>query len=115
MATMTMTAAKAAPTPLIIALKEAGMTAFVVFMLCFLMIGFETQASQGQPLGFVTRFGAIVWGILLVPLGRVVLVLNRHGRPMPALIGGTLAFLYLFGGAVVALAFDVLVIPFNDF
>ena len=33
MATMTMTAAKAAPTPMLVALKEAGMTAFVVFML----------------------------------------------------------------------------------
>jgi hypothetical protein len=51
MATMTMTAAKAAPTPLTVALKEAGMTAFVVFMLSFLMIGFETQASQGQAMG----------------------------------------------------------------
>src|SRR5690349_7106380 len=112
MATITMTAAKAAPTPMLVALKEAGMTAFVVFMLSFLMIGFESQATQGQPLTFVTRFGAIVWGILLVPLGRIALVLDRYGQPKPALIGGTLAFLYLFGGAVIALAFNVLVIPF---
>ena len=115
MATMTMPAAKAAPTPVTIALKEAGMTAFVVFMLTFLMIGFETGASQGQAMTYVTRFGAIAWGILLVPLGRIAMVLDRHGQPMPALIGGGLAFVYLFGGAVIALAFDVLVIPFNDF
>jgi branched-chain amino acid transport system permease protein len=115
MATMTMTAAKAAPTPMTVALKEAGLTAFVVFMLCFLMIGFETQASQGQPLGFVTRFGAIAWGIVLVPLGRIALVFDRYGQAMPSLIGGSLAFLYLFGGAVVAVAFDFLVIPFNDY
>ena len=111
----TMTEAKAAPTPMMIALKEAGMTAFVVFMLSFLMIGFETQATQGQPLGFVTRFGAIAWGILLVPLGRIALVLDRLGQPMPSLVGGTLAFLYLFGGAVAAMAFDVPVIPFNAY
>ena len=115
MATTTMTEAKAAPTPMMVALREAGMTAFVVFMLSFLMIGFETQATQGQPLGFVTRFGAIAWGILLVPLGRIALVLDRYGQPMPSLIGGTLAFLYLFGGAVAAMAFDVLVIPFNAY
>ena len=115
MATMTMPAAKAAPTPLTIAIKEAGMTAFVVFMLSFLMIGFETGASQGQEMSYVTRFGAIAWGILLVPLGRIAMVLDRHGQSMPALIGGGFAFLYLFGGAVVALAFDVLVIPFNDY
>jgi branched-chain amino acid transport system permease protein len=115
MATMTMPAAKAAPTPLAIAFKEAGMTAFVVFMLSFLMIGFETGASQGQAMAYVTRFGAIAWGILLVPLGRIAMVLDRHGQSMPALIGGGLAFLYLFGGAVIALAFDILVIPFNDY
>ena len=64
---------------------------------------------------YVTRFGAIAWGILLVPLGRIAMVLDRHGQPMPALIGGGLAFVYLFGGAVIALAFDILVIPFNDY
>ena len=114
MATMTMTAAKAAPTPLTVAIKEAGMTAFVVFMLSFLMIGFETQASQGQPMGYVTRFAAIAWGILLVPLGRMALVFDRYGQSMPALIGGGLAFLYLFGGAVIALAFDVPVVGYNE-
>ncbi len=114
MATMTMPAAKTVPTAATVALKEALMTAFVVFMLCFLMIGFETQASQGQPLGYVTRFAAIAWGIVLVPLGRVALVLDRYGHPMPSLIGGGLVFLYLFGGAVIALAFDVPVVAFNE-
>ena len=71
------------------------------------MIGFETQASQGQPLGYVTRFAAIAWGIVLVPLGRIALVLDRYGQPMPSLIGGGFAFLYLFGGAVISLAFDM--------
>jgi branched-chain amino acid transport system permease protein len=115
MAATTMNGAKAAPSLMQVALKEAAMTAFLVFMLSFLMIGFETQAQQGQQLSYVTRFGAIVWGIILVPIGRILLVYNRHGRPMPALIGGGLAFLYLFGGAVVSLLFDILVIPFNDY
>jgi branched-chain amino acid transport system permease protein len=104
-----------APTPMRIALKEAAITAFLVFMLSFLMIGFETQAQQGEQLSYVTRFGAIIWGIVLVPIGRAMLVLNRLGQPMPALIGGTIGFLYLFGGAVIAIAFDVLVIPFNSY
>ncbi len=115
MTATTMTGAKAAPSLMQVALKEAAMTAFLVFMLSFLMIGFETQAQQGQQLSYVTRFGAIIWGIILVPIGRILLVYNRHGRPMPALIGGGFAFLYLFGGAVVALLFDILVIPFNDY
>jgi branched-chain amino acid transport system permease protein len=106
---------KAAPTPMAVALKEAVMTAFLVFMLTFLMIGFQTEAQQGQQLSYVTRFGAIAWAIILVPLGRILLVLNRFGRPLPALIGGGLAFVYLFGGAMIALAFDILVIPFNDY
>ena len=115
MATMTMPAAKAEPTPMLIALKEAAVTAFVVFMLSFLMIGFETQASQGQPLGFVTRFAAIAWGILLVPLGRIALVLDRHGQSMPSLVGGGIAFVYLFGGAVAAVLWDVPVVGFNEY
>ena len=111
----TQSGAAAAPTPMTVALKEAVMTAFLIFMLSFLMIGFETQATQGQPLSYTTRFAAIAWGIILVPLGRILMVYDRFGRPLPALIGGGLAFLYLFGGAVIALAFDVLVIPFNDY
>jgi branched-chain amino acid transport system permease protein len=115
MVATTMTGAKAASSPMQVALKEAALTAFLIFMLSFLMVGFETHAQQGQPLSYVTRFGAIFWGIVLVPIGRILLVYNRLGRPMPALIGGGLAFLYLFGGAVAALAFDILVIPFNDY
>jgi branched-chain amino acid transport system permease protein len=115
MAATTTTGTKTVSSPMQVALKEAAMTAFLIFMLSFLMIGFETQAQQGQPLSYVTRFGAIVWGIILVPIGRVLLVLNRFGRPMPALIGGGIAFLYLFGGAVAVLVFDLLVIPFNDY
>jgi branched-chain amino acid transport system permease protein len=111
----TQAAPSAASTPLTVALKEAVITAFLVFMLCFLMIGFETQAQQGQPLSYVTRFSAISWGIILVPLGRILMVYDRFGRPLPALIGGGLAFLYLFGGATMAIAFDILVIPFNDY
>ncbi len=115
MATTTMTGAKPVPSTMQVALKEALLTGFLVFMLAFLMIGFQTEAQQGQQLSYVTRFAAIFWGIVLVPLGRILIVFNRHGRPMPALIGGGLAFLYLFGGAVIAIAFDVLVIPFNDY
>src|SRR5687768_2219435 len=87
MAATTMPDAKASPSPMQVALKEAAMT----------------------------PFGAIAWGIILVPVGRILLVYNRVGRPMPALIGGAFAFLYLFGGAVIALVFDILVIPFNDY
>ena len=115
MAAITANGPAAAASPMRIALKEAAITAFLVFMLSFLMIGFETQAQQGEQLSYVTRFAAIVWGIVLVPIGRILLVLNREGRPLPALVGGTLSFLYLFGGGAIAMAFDVLVIPFNSY
>src|SRR5215813_9289346 len=115
MATMTMTATKSTPTVLQMALKEAALTAFLIFMLSFLMIGFLTQANQGQQLSFVTRFGAIAWGILLVPLGRIALVYDRHGQSTPALIGGGIAFVYLFGGAVVTFITGVPAIAYNDY
>ncbi|NJM91290.1 MAG: DUF3382 domain-containing protein [Rhodospirillaceae bacterium] len=79
MATTTMPGAKPVPTTLQVAIKEALLTGFLVFMLSFLMIGFQTEAQQGQPLSYVTRFAAIVWGVVLVPLGRILIVFNRHG------------------------------------
>src|SRR5512147_180540 len=115
MATMTMTAARTAPTVLQTALKEAAITAFIVFMLTFLMIGFQSQANQGQQLTFVTRFGAIAWGILLVPMGRIALVYDRHKQTGLALIGGSIAFVYLFGGAVVSIATGIPAVPYNDY
>jgi len=114
MATIAMPTVKSAPSPMMVALKEAGLTAFVVFMLAFLMIGFESQATQGQQLGYVTRFAATAWGILLVPLGRIALVLDRYGQSMPALVGGGIAFLYLFGGAVISLAAGIPVVAYNE-
>ena len=115
MATMTMTAARTAPTVLQTALKEAAITAFIVFMLTFLMIGFQSQANQGQQLTFVTRFGAIAWGILLVPMGRIALVYDRHKQTGLALIGGGIAFVYLFGGAVISILTGIPAVPYNDY
>jgi branched-chain amino acid transport system permease protein len=115
MATMTMPASRTTPTALRVALKEAALTAFLVFMLSFLMIGFQTQANQGAPLSFVTRFGAIAWGILLVPMGRIALVLDRYQQSTPALIGGGIAFVYLFGGAVVSILTGMPAVSYNDY
>ncbi len=95
---------KATDRPLVQAAKEALATAFVVFMLAILMVGFKTETNQGQPLTFVTRFGDVGWAVLLVPIGRFVLALNRSGISRPALFGGLAGFLYLFGGAVYVLA-----------
>lgn len=78
------------------ALKEAAATAFVVFMLTILMVGFETQAQQGQFLSYVTRYHAVAWAVILVPIGRFALALDRSGYPKPAQILGGLGFIYLF-------------------
>jgi len=88
--------------PYLVALKEAGLTAFIVFMLSILMVGFQTQALQGQPLSYVTRFDAVIWSIVIVPFGRFLLALDRQGISKPALVIGLVGFFYLFGSVVLA-------------
>ena len=52
------------------AFKEASITAVLVFLLSVYMVGAHTEASQGQPLGFTTRFMDVFWACVLVPCGR---------------------------------------------
>src|SRR3569833_3611575 len=82
---------------IMVALKEAALTVVVVFLLSIYMVGAHTVANQGQPLGYTTRYSDVIWACILVPLGRIVMALDRQGFPKPALIGGGIAFLYLFG------------------
>src|SRR6185369_15349736 len=92
------------------ALKEASVTAVLVFLLSIYMVGFQTQASQGQPLSFSTRFMDVFWPCILVPCGRYLLALDRQGMHLPALIGGIVSFVYLFAvgalGMAESLAYD---------
>src|SRR5690349_23679962 len=78
------------------ALKEASVTAVLVFLLSVYMVGIQTQASQGQPLSFMTRFMDVFWACILVPAGRFLLALDRQGMHKPALIGGIVSAVYLF-------------------
>ena len=93
-----------APSPLIVAIKEAAYTALLVLLLGILMVGFETQALQGQYLSFVTRFGDVFWAVAIVPIGRFLMTLDRYGQSKPALILGSLGFLYFFGGGAIGVA-----------
>src|SRR3954468_20258069 len=82
---------------LIAAAKETVVTVLLVFLLSIYMVGFHTVAQQGQPLGYTTRFSDVVWACVLVPAGRFAVSLDRQGFSRPALIGGGIGFLYLFG------------------
>jgi branched-chain amino acid transport system permease protein len=101
-ATMNQTSPRHAKTQLtaahfVVALKEAAATAVIIFLLAILMVGFETQAVQGQYLSYVTRYADVFWAVLIIPIGRFVMALDRQGRSEPALIVGGLGILYLFG------------------
>src|SRR5689334_4370467 len=100
------------------ALKEASVTAVLVFLLSVYMVGLQTQASQGQPLSFTTRFMDVVWACILVPAGRFLLALDRQGMHKPSLVGGVVAFVYLFAvgvlGMVGSLAYDTFPHPFDE-
>ncbi|MEZ5833683.1 MAG: high-affinity branched-chain amino acid ABC transporter permease LivM [Dongiaceae bacterium] len=84
--------------------KEAAATALIVFLLSFFMVGFKTEANQGQPLGYVTQFVDVAWACVLVSVGRFAIALDRHGVSKPALIGGLLSFIYLAGIGVIGVA-----------
>ena len=100
------------------ALKEAVVTAVLVFLLSIYMVGMQTQANQGQELSFVTQFRDVFWACVLVPAGRFLVALDRQGMPRPALFGGAAGFLYLFGigalGLAGSLAYDNLPHPFDE-
>jgi branched-chain amino acid transport system permease protein len=93
-------AAPKAASPLVEAAKEAAFTAILVFLLGWLMVGYQTQVLQGQQMSYVTRYGDVIWAMLLIPGGRFLLTLTRFERTLPALVLGCLGFLYLFGAGV---------------
>jgi branched-chain amino acid transport system permease protein len=100
------------------AFKEAAVTAVLVFLLSVYMVGVQTQANQGQTLSFVTRFEDVAWACVLVPCGRFLIALDRQGLHLPALIGGLVSFVYLFGvgafGLSESLAYDNFPHPFDE-
>lgn len=103
--------------PLLVAIKEAIFTAVLVFLLGIIMVGFQTQALQGQYLTFVTRFGDVAWAVAIVPIGRFLMALDRQGYSWPALIFGGLGILYFFGGGAIGVMefpiYETLPLPFS--
>ena len=101
-------------------LKEAGITALVIFALAFALVGFETTDVRGA-IGLGTRFGDVAVVVAFGFIGRIAIVLLREHRPVPVLIGAPLAAAVMLGmllaetlfGAETAQAIAPLV-PFND-
>jgi len=100
------------------AVKEVAITAILVFLLSIYMVGFHTQANQGEPLSYTTRLGDVFWACVLVPAGRFLVALDRRGWSRPALFGGLGGFIYLFGigalGLAGGLTYDHLLRPFDE-
>ncbi|MES1153030.1 MAG: high-affinity branched-chain amino acid ABC transporter permease LivM [Dongia sp.] len=100
------------------AVKEMVLTLVLVFLLSVFMVGVETQANQGEQLGYVLRIGDVIWACILIPVGRLLLVLDRAGNPTAAIVGGLLGFIYLFGvgvlGLIGSLGYDSFPHPFDE-
>src|SRR4051794_39899252 len=103
---------------IVAALRETAVTVVLVFLLSIYMVGFHTVAQQGQPLGYTTRFSDVIWACILVSAGRFVVSLDRQGFPRPALTGGGIGFLYLFGvgmlGISASAGYDTFPHPFEE-
>ncbi len=67
-------------------LKEAGITALVIFALAAALVGFETTDIPGG-IGINTRFDDVAVVVALGFFGRIALILLRVHRPGPVLIG----------------------------
>ena len=116
MTNMNLGAAPKAPSVFVEAGKDAVFTAILVFLLGWLMVGYQTQVLQGEQMSYITRYSDVMWAVILIPAGRFLLTLTRFDKPMPALVLGGLAFLYLFVGGVIGvlelpLYADMLVTP----
>ena len=64
--------------------KEAGVTAVVMFALAFGLVGFKVEDVPGG-LDIVTRFGQVGLATALAFFGRIALILLREGRTRPVL------------------------------
>lgn len=62
-------------------LKEAVVTALIVLVLAFVMVGFRTTDIPGG-IGIDYRFGAVAMAVGIAFVGRILLILLRRGRPM---------------------------------
>ena len=69
-------------------LKDAGLAAFVAFMLALPMVGFQTvDVSGGHGITVVTRFGDVAITVALVFAGRIALgLLDTPSRRLPILM-----------------------------
>ena len=80
--------------------REAGLTAFVVFALTFSLVGFKVEDVPGG-LDIVTRFDQVLAATVLAFTGRVVLILLHKRRHLPVILVG-LAIAAVILGLVVA-------------
>ena len=62
-------------------LKEAGLTALIVLVLAFVMVGFRTTDIPGG-IGIDYRFEAVAVVVAIAFVGRIMLILLRRGRPV---------------------------------
>src|SRR5581483_708698 len=112
------TPARKPSTPIMEALKDVAVTTVLIFLLSIYMVGFQTQANQGQQLAFSTNLMDVLWACILVPAGRFLVALNRQGIAKPALIGGLVSFVYLFGVGTLGLwespGYDTFPHPFDQ-
>jgi branched-chain amino acid transport system permease protein len=114
MTAATATQSLARPTMAGSLIKETLAAALLTFALAIGLIGFETFDAGGY-LAVKPRLDDVLFAILVVVLGRLALMLIRHGRPLPALIGSWAVSALLF--AVLVFGRDVdheSFLPFDD-
>ena len=80
----------------IIALKDAILTAMLVFLLTIILVGFETETASDQKLTFITHFASVFWSVIIIASGRFLIVLSNYKNPLPAIYIGGLGFFYFF-------------------
>lgn len=86
MATQAIPAVRAQPLEFGTLVKEAALTALVVFGLAVGLVGFEIQDVTGG-LAINTRFADVLFACVFAAAGRVGMILLREHRPVPVMLG----------------------------
>lgn len=95
-------------------LREAALTALVAFLLTLPLVGLRTVESGGS-VSLRTDFTSVALAVGLVFLGRIGMILNREGYPVPVLavaiviavgatftpLPGSLAYVVILAGSLV--------------
>jgi len=89
-------------------IKDALLSAVIVFLLSSQLVGIETIDNPAG-MTFVTRYDDVFAAIVIVVAWRICTLMTKEGMPLPALVGGA-----VFAAAVIGALLTGVTAPWSD-